>query len=37
MDFEEVIVDLLRLAATELPADVSRTLKEALKNEGSGC
>ncbi|MHA2495398.1 MAG: fumarate hydratase [Candidatus Hodarchaeales archaeon] len=35
MDFEEVIVDLLRLATTELPADVSRTLKEALKNEGS--
>ncbi|MFW9916626.1 MAG: fumarate hydratase [Candidatus Thorarchaeota archaeon] len=35
MNFEEVVVDLLRLAATELPIDVSRTLKEALKNEGS--
>ncbi|MHA2231577.1 MAG: fumarate hydratase [Candidatus Hodarchaeales archaeon] len=35
MDFEEVVVDLLQFAATELPKDVSAMLKEALKNEGN--
>jgi hypothetical protein len=35
MGFEEVVVDLLRLAATELPADVGLALKNAMKNEES--
>jgi fumarate hydratase subunit alpha len=35
MNFEEVVVDLLRFAATKLPADVSSALKDALENEGS--
>ncbi|MFX0169296.1 MAG: fumarate hydratase [Candidatus Hodarchaeota archaeon] len=32
-DLEEVIVNLLRLAVTDLPRDVSKGLEEALKNE----
>ncbi len=35
MDFEEVIVQLLRFAATELPIDVSSALKIAMENETS--
>ncbi|MFX0115486.1 MAG: fumarate hydratase, partial [Candidatus Hodarchaeota archaeon] len=35
MDFEEVVVDLLRFAATELPTDVGMALKNAMTNEGS--
>jgi len=35
MDFQEVVVDLLRFAATELPVDVSSALRYAMKNEGN--
>ncbi|MFQ5978209.1 MAG: fumarate hydratase [Candidatus Heimdallarchaeota archaeon] len=35
MNFEDVVVDLLQFAATELPIDVSAMLKKALKTEGN--